>query len=84
MYETSYHTIQQKHQMAPFANPKMHWGRPQRVSFTIGIEQAWEQQQLKPDLVVELPSYFMDRTPHRIIKCTFKQHTDRGWVVMCA
>ena len=68
------------HQITPFAIPEMHRGHMASSKKLVlhlvkrGRLTCWSL----------LPSYFMERTPHRIIKCTFKQHTNHGWVVMCA
>ena len=73
-----------QHQMTPFANPKMHRGSASKSYFYNWYTVCYVHKRGEADLQ-ELPSYFMDCTPHRIIKCTFKQHNRPcGWVVMLA
>ena len=73
-----------QHQMTPFANPKMHRGSASKSYFYNWYTVCYIHKRGEADLQ-ELPSYFMDCTPHRIIKCTFKQHNRPcGWVVMLA
>jgi hypothetical protein len=73
-----------QHQMTPFAKSKMHRGSASKSYFYNWYTVCYVHKRGEADLQ-ELPSYFMDCTPHRIIKCTFKQHNRPcGWVVMLA